>query len=418
MTGFFIGAGILMAMALLVLLYPLLRRDAGETSMARGKINARVYRDQLAELEIDRANGIIDPAAYEQSRRELERRALADIDEAGEADTSNSETSKDGAPAMRATRWPAIVLVLVIPFAAILTYVMLGKPAAMIERVDEHAVTVEKIHRMVADLAKRLETHPEDLKGWVMLGRAYKAMDRLPEAIQAFEKAGAALDEDPQNLIDFAEALARNDKENFAKRGAPLIARALKIDPDHIPALVFAGSEAFERGDYRAASRHWNKVLLRVPPDSDEAQALTEAISRADAASGQNKGAAKSTAKSNDKSSAAAGVSGVVSLAPALAGKAGPEDTVFVFARAAEGPRAPLAVFRARVRDLPLKFSLDDTQAMAPELRLSKFAKIRVEARISKSGNAAPLSGDLQGSSDIVANSARDLRVVIDKPVP
>jgi cytochrome c-type biogenesis protein CcmH len=413
MTGFFIGAGILMAMALLVLLYPLLRRDSSETPVARGKINARVYRDQLAELEIDRANGIIDPAAYEQSRRELERRALAEIDETGEAD-------EDRDTAMRATRWPAIVLVLVIPFAAILTYAMLGKPAAMIDRVDEHAVTVEKIHRMVADLAKRLETNPQDLKGWVMLGRAYKAMDRLPESIAAFEKAGAALDEDPQNLIDFAEALARADKENFPKRGAPLIARALKMDPDHIPALVFAGSEAFERGDFRAASRYWNKVLTRVPPDSEEAQALTEAISRADAASGQNKNAAKSAAKNADKSppANADGVSGVVSLAPALAGKAGPDDTVFVFARAAEGPRAPLAVLRAKVRELPLKFSLDDSQAMSPELRLSKFAKIRVEARISKSGNATPQSGDLQGASEIVGNGARELRVVIDKPVP
>jgi cytochrome c-type biogenesis protein CcmH len=281
---------------------------------------------------------------------------------------------------------------------------------------------VEKIQRMVSDLATRLEAHPEDLKGWVMLGRAYKVMNRLPESIRAFEHAGAALDEDPQNLIDFAEVLAREDKENFKKRGEPLIARALKINPDHIPSLVFAGSAAFERGDFRNASMYWNKVLARMPPGSEEAQAVAEAVSRADAALAQGKSGAKSAVAGNGSKSpatgATAGISGVVSLAPALAAKASPGDTVFVFARAAEGPRAPLAVMRVKVSELPLTFALDDSLAMSPELRISKFAKIRVEARISKSGNALPQSGDLQGASDIVSAGTRDLRVVIDKPVP
>ncbi len=408
MMAFFAGAGILIAIALVALLYPLLRRDPGETSVARGQINARVYRDQLAELETDRANGIIDPAAGDQSKRELERRALQDITE-------------DEPSTTRAARWPAIVLVLVIPFAAILTYSALGKPSAILPATDEHAITVEKIQRMVSDLATRLEAHPEDLKGWVMLGRAYKVMNRLPESIKAFEHAGAALDEDPQNLIDFAEVLAREDKENFRKRGEPLITRALKINPDHIPSLVFAGSAAFERGDFRNASMYWKKVLARMPPESEEAQAVAEAISRADAALAQGKNRAKSPATSASAKSSAGtftGVSGVVSLSPALAAKASPGDTVFVFARAAEGPRAPLAVMRVKVSELPLAFSLDDSQAMSPELRISKFAKIRVEARISKSGNALPQSGDLQGASEIVSSGTRDLRVVIDKPVP
>lgn len=416
MTGFFIGAAVMIVMALAMLLYPLLRREAGETPVARGKVNARVYQSQLAELEIDRANGIIEPEAYEQSRRELERRALTEIGETSEAGAPREHPSPTA-------RWPAVSLVLVIPVAAILTYMALGKPSAIVPQVDEHAITVKKIQSMVTNLAARLETHPEDLKGWVMLGRAYKAMDRIPESIRAFERAGAALDEDPQNLVDFAEALARDDKENFQKRGAPLIARALKLNPDHIPALVFAGSAAFERGDFRVASGHWNKVLASLPPGSEEAMAITEAISRADAASGQKSSASKSASKSADKSSptnsaASVGVSGVVSLAPALVTRAEPEDTVFIFARAAEGPRAPLAVIKTRVRELPLKFSLDDSQAMSPELRISKFAKIRVEARISKSGNASPQSGDLQGASEIVANGARELRIVIDKAVP
>ena len=417
MSGFFIGAGALITMALLMLLYPLLRRDALDSSNARSRINARVYKDQLAELEIDRANGIIDPSAYEKSRHELEHRALQDI---GENEDKTSRT----------TRWPAIVMVITIPLASIVTYTMLGTPSTLLEPVDQHAMSLGKIQSMVANLAARLEKNPGDLKGWVMLGRAYKAMGRFRESIQAFEQAGAALDEDPQYLIDFAEALARGDRDNFQKRGAPLIARALKIDPDHTPTLLFAGSAAFERGEYRTASRHWKKVLAGMTPDSEEARAVTEAISRADGAVAQGKSAKNSSSARVEQSPPTnvgktataggntSGVAGVVSLSPPMAARVGAEDTVFVFARAAEGPRAPLAIIRARVRDLPLKFSLDDSQAMSPELRISKFAKVRVEARISKSGNATPQSGDLQGASEIVAIGTRDLRVVIAKPVP
>ena len=135
-------------------------------------------------------------------------------------------------------------------------------------------------------------------------------------------------------------------------------------------------------------------------------------------AQGKTGGAAAKGAQKPPASTAAGSVSGVVSLAPELAGRAAPGDTVFIFARAADGPRAPLAVLRAKAGELPLKFALDDSQAMSPELRLSKFAKIRIEARVSKSGNAAPQPGDLQGASEVVSVGARDLRVVIDKALP
>ena len=411
MTGFIVGASALLALALIVLLRPLLRHSVRDASVARAQINARIYRNQLVELETDRANGVLDSSVYDQSKRELERRALDDIQD---------ETS----PAHKTPRWPAVVMVIIAPVAAILTYVALGNPAAMVTRaVDEHANSIEGINRMVADLAQRLENNPDDLKGWVMLGRSYKAMGRFPEAVKAFERAGSAV-EDPQILVDFAESMARSDKDGFRGRGGmKLIERALKLSPDHVPALVFAGSEAFERTDYPSALRYWQKAVAQLPPDSEEVRALTEAMSRASSEMGQGKttgGALASGAEKSPSGVAAksATISGTVSLAPALVGKAKPDDSVFLFARAAEGPRAPLAVIRATVKDLPLKFALDDTQAMSPELRISLFKRIRVEARISRSGNAAAQPGDLQGASDIVAAGAKDLRIAIDQQVP
>ena len=412
MIGFLIGASVLLALALVVLLRPLLRRDAADTSVARAQINARIYGNQMAELETDRVNGILDPTVYDQSRRELERRALDEIRD-------------DAPPVSRPMRWPAVVLVIIVPVAAILTYTGLGTPAAIVvNRVDEHALSLDKINSMVAGLAQRLEANPGDLKGWVILARSYKAMGKLPESVAAFERAGSAIDDNPQNLVDFAEALAQTSKESFQGRGMKLIERALKLAPDHVPALVFAGSAAFERSDYPNAARYWQKAITQLPPGSDEARAVTEALSRANTAMGQGNSAVAPMAKGVEKSpSAAAGkggaaIRGVVSLAPALAAKAGPDDSVFVFARAAEGPRTPLAVMRAKVKDLPLSFALDDSQAMSPELRISLFQRVRIEARISRTGNAIPQSGDLQGASGIVAAGASGLRVSIDQPVP
>ena len=105
-------------------------------------------------------------------------------------------------------------------------------------------------------------------------------------------------------------------------------------------------------------------------------------------------------------------------MSPGLAAKAGPQDTVFVVARALNGPRIPLAVLRRRVADLPMDFALDDTQAMSPELKLSSFPDVIVTARISKSGNAISQPGDLQGASPAVKVGTSGIAIVIDSVVP
>ena len=115
---------------------------------------------------------------------------------------------------------------------------------------------------------------------------------------------------------------------------------------------------------------------------------------------------------------AGASLDGTVSLSGALVGKAAPTDTVFVFARAAEGPRMPLAIMRFQVKDLPARFHLDDSLAMSPAMTLSKFPEVVVGARVSKSANATPQSGDLQGISPIVKVGAMGVAIVIDQVVP
>jgi cytochrome c-type biogenesis protein CcmH len=151
-----------------------------------------------------------------------------------------------------------------------------------------------------------------------------------------------------------------------------------------------------------------------VPADSEDARTIQANIDDARNLS-KGKPAAKDAAA---KDVAAKGLTGTVRLSPKLAAKVAPTDTVFIFARAAEGPPMPLAVLRKQARDLPVKFALDDAMAMTPAMKLSGFARVIVGARISRSGNATPQPGDLQGLSAIVPSSASGVAIVIDTELP
>jgi cytochrome c-type biogenesis protein CcmH len=141
-------------------------------------------------------------------------------------------------------------------------------------------------------------------------------------------------------------------------------------------------------------------------------------VEEARMASGQS-GTAQAVAKSAPTPVAvAASIQGVVSLSPALKSKVAADDTVFIFARAAQGPRMPLAILKRKASELPITFTLDDSTAMSDELKLSKFEMIVVGARVSKSGNAMPQSGDLVGQSAPIKAGGGKLMLVIDSVQP
>jgi cytochrome c-type biogenesis protein CcmH len=195
-----------------------------------------------------------------------------------------------------------------------------------------------------------------------------------------------------------------------------IIAQALKVDPKNVKALALAGTAAFENHDFKGAIAHWRRILEVVPPDSDMAESIRDSISDAEKLGG---GAVKAKpAPGRAAASAPGAVSGTVQLAPALAARVAPADTVFVFARAADGPRVPLAVMRKQVRELPAAFNLDDTMAMAPGMKLSDHARVVVGARISKSGSPTPQPGDLEGLSAPVKVGDTGVTVVINRELP
>jgi cytochrome c-type biogenesis protein CcmH len=438
MTIFLLCAVVLLAMALSFLLWPLLRGSVRATG--RDRAVASLYRDQLRELIADRSAGNINDEQFETGRRELERRLLEEIAQPAPVTRVARST--------RLTAAGVAVFVLVVPVVA---YLALGKPETIGLGTSElqaaggaqgqstgadnapHPITPQQVQTMIDQLAKRLQQAPQDADGWSMLARSYSYLGKFPEAVKAYEKAVELLPKDAHLLADYADALAMTQERRLAGAPMKLVQRALALDPKDVKALALAGSDAFDRHDYAMAVSYWDRAVKSGPPDPQFARQLQAGLEEARklaggpippaaAASASEPAAiaaqAPQTASQPGAAPAGASVSGRVQLSASLTGKAAPTDTLFVFARATQGPRMPLALMKRQVKDLPLEFALDDSMAMMPNMKLSDFSSVVIGARVSKAGDAMPASGDLQGFSAPVKVGSAGVDVRIDQVVP
>jgi cytochrome c-type biogenesis protein CcmH len=287
---------------------------------------------------------------------------------------------------------------------------------------------------MVQKLADRLKSQPEDVEGWAMLGRSHSILGQYPQAVTAFQRVITLRPDDAQGHADLADAMGMAAGRKLDGEPEKLIAKALQLDPGNVKALGLAGTIALQRGDAAQAAKHWELALRKVEPGSEMASNLLAAANEARQKTGQpplpapaavaapGMAAAPAMADGAKPAPPAAPGTGTVqvriTLAPALAAKAAPDDTLFIFARAPQGGRAPLAILRKQVRDLPLAVTLDDSLAMSPAMRLSSVTQVVVGARISKSGNAMPQPGDLQGLSAVVPVGTQGMKLEINEALP
>ena len=402
MTAFALLGVLLAAAALLFVVLPLARHNV-RSGESRGSVNVAIYRDQLGELESDLRAGTLAQDQYEKARGEIEARLLEDV---------RGEQPVAGAP--RRSRAAAVVLGLAIPLCAAAVYFAVGNPRALSPQPQaggtEHGLTQQQLGSLVERLAARMKDNPEDAEGWAMLGRSYAVLGRFRDSADAYAKAAARIPDDAQLLADYADALAMAQGRSLQGEPEKIIARALAADPNNIKALALAGTAAFDRKNYAEAVRHWERIGQLLPAGSEFADSLQASIAEARELGGIRAPQAKAPVAAARGGS----VSGIAKLAPDLAGKVAPTDTVFIFARAAEGPRMPLAILRKQARELPVSFVLDDSMAMSPQMKLSSFGQVIVGARVSKSANATPQPGDLQGLSVPIKVGARGVAVTID----
>lgn len=397
MTLFVVFATLLVVATAALLLPALLRKPRSVDVGERREANLAIFRDQLAELERERAEGSLGEADFEQARSELQRRLLEEV-----------QPDAPTAPVRPAGRRTAIVLVIALPLLAAAGYLVLGNPRGLDPMQTQATISPQQIEGMLGKLVERLKQNPDDAQGWVMLARSYKVLGRFPEAAEAYSHAGALLDADAALLADYAEVLSQTQGGNLRGKPAELIARALQIAPDEPQALLLAGAEASDRQDFAGAAKYWERLLAQLEPGSEEAQTLEAAIAKA-----------REIAGAGGKTAAAGpALSGEVSLSPKLAAQVQPDDVLFVFARAEDGNRMPLAATRATVGQLPLRFRFDDSMALAGGQKLSSFKTVSVEARIAKAGTAKSSSGDLFGTIAGVKPNSQNLRLVIDQVQP
>jgi len=425
MATFLIAAALLVAATLLVLLRPWRRAAQAAESTARDA-NTAVYRDQLAELDRDLAAGTIQAADHEQARGELQKRLLADAEVAEPAIAPRSSG-----------RGTMVALAVALPLLATGLYAWRGNPAALnppAPPAQRGEVTQQQIEQMIAALAARVEKNPDDPKAWMVLARSYRAMGRPADSAKAFEHVGAEmLDRDPVLLTEYADVLATVANGDLQGKPLKLVQQALAIDPNNAMALSMSATAAYQRQDMKTAAAQWQQLLPMLPPESDYAKFIVQTLAEirggtaGAAASAPVASAARAsapapttaaTAANKPAAGTAASVSGRVTLSPSLASKVQPGDTVFVFARAPQGPRMPLAVKRGLVSDLPMDFVLDDSTAMSPQFKLSSVPEVRIEVRVSRNGSATPSAGDLIGQGPVVKPGATGVAVQIDQVRP
>jgi len=411
MMLFWILAAAMTLAGLAFVLVPLLRARAGAGPDAIAA-NLDVLRSQRRELEADVANGTLPTESRAEALAELVERAQDDL-------------AARTAPATRPAKRPWIIAIAIgvaLPALAFGVYLAIGMPAATDARMfaaPSRPATDAQVVALVENLARKVHERPDDAQGWTLLARSMAALGRFKESAEAYEHLATLVPPDAQLLADYADALGMAGGRSLAGKPTELVKKALEIDPRNHKALALAGTAALDAADFGAATGYFQRLAAELPADSEDAKQLQAILleTREKAlAAGQR--VAKAPATPKPAAAATSGVSGAVSVAPSVAAKVSPSDTLFIFARSEGGPKVPLAVMRASARELPMRFALDDSMAMAPSFTLSTAQAVRVEARISRSGNALPQTGDLVGASGVVKPGARDIAIVIDKVVP
>jgi len=395
--AFWILACLMIGVALAAVLQPLMRsRPAAPPSTPDLRLAA--YGVRLAELQQEVAGGALSAEEAEAVQLETERELLRAIDLEG-------APLADGAP--RPARRTALGLLVLVPLASLALYAYLGRPSLLEARVNQHPdpATLEAV---VERLAERLHDNPQDIDGWRLLARSYLALGRNGDAVATLEQVHESYGDNADILVDLAQTLAAVNGSRFAGRPALLLERALALNPQHPEALWLAGTAAMETGERDRAVGYW-QTLIPLLDSAETAEQVRSLVGRV-----QNE---------TPPAPEAAGPAFLVRVRVELAEEFSADDltgaTLFVAARASNGPAMPLAAVRLPAEGFPLDMVLDEGNLLTPTAQIKDFEGLDLSARISRSGQAERRSGDLIGEVPGVPAGVDSITtIVIDSRVP
>ncbi|HVV69282.1 MAG TPA: c-type cytochrome biogenesis protein CcmI [Gammaproteobacteria bacterium] len=398
MLMFWVGIAVMVVVALTFVVLPLLwpRKIAGPDAVS---LSIALHKDRLLHLNQQRQREELAPEAYNQMHLELEKSLLDEIPEV-----------KTHATHPKRSTGLAIALLIILPVVAVCFYLY----GDSFRKYADYRMAYEKTRKLNAEIAElgsvdniitqlkqRVDAHP-DGRGWFLLGRLYMKQERFSEAVAAFVKAEQLTQATPEMLIAHAEALYFINGHTLNLQARALLTSALKLQPNAKEAVSLLAIDAYQRGNFAQAASYWQQLLSQYPPDSDEGKILLRMIAEA------QQHLEKS---SNNTAKIVLPVS--VQLAESLKNKVRGDETLFIYAQAETGSPMPLAVVKRLAHDLPLQITLNEGMGMLPGVSLADVDKVRVIARISKSGQPLAANGDLEGSSDVIEVHKHPEKIVV-----
>lgn len=408
-------------------------------SAAPGQTERNILNAELELLRVQRRELEQD----EQSHRvDIPHRELALLDLSRRADMllrRRQQLEKDEAPSVSFSKpakpavWPLLIAGLAVPLLAAGLYFKLGTPAALdpvrvhpskdIVEVDGRQVNIKEL---LVRLEQKLNEQPDQAEGWMLLGSTKYKLGDFAGAGNAFRKASALAEQRPELkdaapdiLADLADAIVMQQGGRFDGEPQVLVERILKLNPVHQKGLALAAGAAMRANEPGLAMTYWQRLRDTLPAGSS-ARAEIEAVI-ADLSGGLNQDKDKKPELASVK------VEGKVNLSSAFQDRVRDGDTLFVYARRLAGanasaPRMPLAVARFTIQSagqFPQTFELTEAMAMAPGSSLADAGEAEITARISRSGNAIPASGDLVSAPVVVKPASKPkIELRIDRTVP
>ncbi|MCE5987895.1 c-type cytochrome biogenesis protein CcmI [Pseudomonas sp. NY15349] len=396
MIEFWLSAGLLLLAALSFLLIPILRGRSRQLEEDRTALNVALYQERVAELAAQQAAGVLDEAQMAKGRDEAARELLAD--------TEGAEPPRQG----HLGKALPLLAALLVPLLALGLYLHFGA-ADKVQLTQEFAEAPKSMEEMTARLERVVQAQPDSAEAMYFLGRAYMAEQRPADAARTFERAVALAGRQPELLGQWAQALYFAADKQWSPQLQALTDEALKADSNEVTSLGLRGIAAFEGERYQEAIDYWKRLLAQLPEGDASRAALQGGIDRAAERLGGSPGQATAPV--------AARLKVRVELAAALKDKVKPDDTVFIFARASNGPPMPLAAKRVTVAQLPIEVELSDADAMMPQMKLSDFAEVQLVARVSRAGQ--PTHGEWIGQGTPLPSATQAIQhLTIDSPDP
>lgn len=392
MIDFWLPAGLLLLVAMSLLLVPLLRGRKAQAEEDRTALNVALYQERVAELQAQQAAGTLTAEQLATGQAEAARELLADAE-------------REEAAQRRLGQWLPLASALLVPVLGLGLYLQWGG----LDQVQQSRELAQMAPRSMSEMTERLEqsvkSRPEDPEGWYFLGRTYMAQERAADAAKAFAEAVRLAGREPALLGQWAQAQYFAQNKQWSESLQQLTDEALQADPEEVTSLGLLGIAGYEAGRYADAVRYWERLVAALPAEDPSREAIQSGIARARQQLGD-----AAPAVATVSAPAAASLKVRVELDAALKDKVQPGDAVFVFARALSGPPMPLAVKRLTVADLPAEVSLSDSDAMMPQLKLSKFPEVQLVARVSRAGNAT--AGEWIGRSAGVSSQSTEQQSV------